>query len=160
MSNKADLEQDILSEPLTYSAEAYISAEYARAEGEKLWRKVWLQAGRVEDIPEVGSYLTFSILHDTILIVRASADTIKAYHNVCPHRGRRLIDTPEGDRNARGRRPQFVCGYHGWRYNLDGENTHIPHKEDWQGALTGECAGLQRGQCRHLGWLDLDQHGP
>jgi phenylpropionate dioxygenase-like ring-hydroxylating dioxygenase large terminal subunit len=159
MSNKADLEQDILSEPLTYSAEAYISAEYARAEGEKLWRKVWLQAGRVEDIPEVGNYLTFSILHDTILIVRASADTIKAYHNVCPHRGRRLIDTPEGERNARGRRPQFVCGYHGWRYNLDGENTHIPYKEDWQGALTAECAGLKKVNVDTWGgwiWINMD----
>ena len=40
----------------------------------KLWRKVWLQAGRVEDIPEVGNYITFNVLHDTILIVRAAAD--------------------------------------------------------------------------------------
>ncbi len=51
--------------------EAYISEDYARAERDKLWRKVWLQAGRVEDLPEVGSYITYDILDDSVLIIRA-----------------------------------------------------------------------------------------
>lgn len=148
-----------LSEAVTYSAEAYISPQYARAERDKLWRKVWLQAGRVEEIPEVGNYLSYDILDDTVLIVRSAADTIKAYHNVCPHRGRRLVDAPEGGRNASGRRKQFVCGYHGWRFNLDGENTHILHKEDWKGALSDQCSGLQKVSVDTWGgwvWINLD----
>ncbi|MFD2135303.1 Rieske 2Fe-2S domain-containing protein [Novosphingobium resinovorum] len=60
---------------------------------DKLWRKVWLQAGRVEDIPEVGDFITFDIVHDSVIVVRASADEIHAFHNVCPHRGRKLVDT-------------------------------------------------------------------
>ena len=49
---------DELTEPVTIPVEAYISEEYVRAERDKLWRKVWLQVGRVEEIPEVGSFLT------------------------------------------------------------------------------------------------------
>ena len=90
--------------------EAYISEAYARAERDKLWRKVWLQAGRVDDLPHVGSYVTYDILDDSVLIVRTATDRIKAYHNVCTHRGRKLIDTPAGQRNARGQKMAFVCG--------------------------------------------------
>src|ERR1700740_1028292 len=50
--------------------EAYISEDYARAERDKLWRKVWQQVGRVEEIPEVGNYLTYDIAGGSILVVR------------------------------------------------------------------------------------------
>src|SRR5262245_30715309 len=72
-----------LSEPVTIGVEAYVSEDYARAERDKLWRKVWLQAGRVEEIPNVGDFLTYKILDDSILIVRTAADHISAYYNVC-----------------------------------------------------------------------------
>lgn len=89
-----------LPTPVIVGVEAYISEEYARTERDKLWRKVWLQAGRLEDIPEVGNYITYDILDDSVLIVRTAPDTVKAYYNVCSHRGRRLVDTPKGARNA------------------------------------------------------------
>ena len=84
-----------LSKPMMIGAEAYISENYARAERDKLWRKVWLQVGRVEELPEVGSYLTYDILDDSIIVVRTGPAEFKAHHNVCMHRGRRLVDTPE-----------------------------------------------------------------
>src|SRR3546814_18568618 len=59
-----------ISEPVVIPVEAYISEDYARAERDKLWRKCWLQAGRVEDLPETGSYITYEILDDSVLIVR------------------------------------------------------------------------------------------
>jgi phenylpropionate dioxygenase-like ring-hydroxylating dioxygenase large terminal subunit len=161
MSNPADVGQDALSEPVTFPVEAYTSEAYARAERDKLWRKVWLQAGRVEEVPDIGCYLTYDILDDSILIVRTAPDTIRAYHNVCAHRGRRLVDTPAGARNASGKRQQFVCGFHGWRYNLDGDNTHILHKEDWQGALPDNCSGLQSVNIDTWGgwiWINMDPH--
>ena len=157
MSN--DSTKEFLSEAVNIPVEAYLSEDYARAERDKLWRKVWLQAGRVEEIPNVGDYLTFEILDDSVIIIRTSADSIKAYHNACPHRGRKLIDVQKGTRNAKGRRNQFICGFHGWRFNLDGENTHIPHKEDWQGALSEECTNLSSV---HLdtwgGWLWINMN--
>ena len=89
-------------EPVLCPVEAYVSEEYARAERDKLWRKVWQEAGRVEDISNVGDYITYDILDDSILIVRTAPDQIRAYHNVCQHRGRRLVDTPAGAHSARG----------------------------------------------------------
>jgi nitrite reductase/ring-hydroxylating ferredoxin subunit len=124
-----------LEEPVTYPVEAFVSPEYARAEADRLWSRVWQVAGRVEEIPKPGDYITYEIGEDSILIVRTAATSIKAYHNVCPHRGRRLIDTPPGENRACGNRKAFVCGFHGWTYNLDGKNTYVLDKEDWKGVL-------------------------
>jgi phenylpropionate dioxygenase-like ring-hydroxylating dioxygenase large terminal subunit len=124
-----------LEEPVTYPVEAFVSPEYARAEADRLWSKVWQVAGRVEEIPKPGDYITYEIGEDSILIVRTAPGAIKAYHNVCAHRGRRLIDTPPGENRACGNKKAFVCGFHGWTYNLDGKNTYVLDKEDWKGVL-------------------------
>ena len=148
-----------LEAPVTYPVEAYISEEYAKAERDKLWRKVWLQAGRVEEIPEVGDYITYEILDDSVIMVRNESGSISVFHNVCPHRGRRLVDVPAGQRNARGKRKSFFCGYHGWRFNTKGENTHIPFVEDWQGGLAGGCSDLTPVKFDTWGgwiWINLD----
>jgi phenylpropionate dioxygenase-like ring-hydroxylating dioxygenase large terminal subunit len=166
MSKTAELEVETaaptdeqLPAPQSHSAEAYISEDYARAERDKLWRKVWLQAGRVEDIPEVGNYLTYDILYDSILIVRAAPDAIKAYYNVCSHRGRRLVDTPKGARNARGKQMKFVCGFHSWTYDLEGKCTYIMDKDDWQGKLTHERTRLGKVKVDTWGgfiWISMN----
>ncbi len=148
-----------LVEPVVIPVEAYTSEEYARAERDKLWRKVWLQVGRLEDLTEVGSYITFEILDDSIVVVRTAADKIKTFHNVCPHRGRRLVDTPAGERNGCGKKKMFICAYHGWRFDLDGNNTHIPQKDDWQGCLTAENTHLSEVKHDTWGgwiWVNMD----
>jgi phenylpropionate dioxygenase-like ring-hydroxylating dioxygenase large terminal subunit len=148
-----------LEAAVTIGADAYISPEYARAERDLLWRKVWLQAGRIEDIPEVGNFITYDILDDSILVVRSAPDEIKAYYNVCAHRGRRLVDTPEGARNARGSKMNFVCGFHSWTYNLDGRCTFIREQDHWQGALNDENTRLGVVKCDTWGgwvWINLD----
>ena len=148
-----------LSEPLTIGVEAYLSQDYARAERDKLWAKTWQQVGRVEELPKVGDYLTYDILEDSIIVVRTGPDTFRAYYNVCSHRGRRLLDTPAGKRDARGRGRQFVCGFHGWRYNLEGENTHIPEKDDWQCKLTDDKIRLKDVKVDTWGgwiWINMD----
>jgi len=150
-ANVAEELAEDFSLPVTIGVEAYISEEYARAERDKLWRKVWQQVGRIEEIPEVGSYLTYDILDDSILVVRTAPDKIRAYYNVCSHRGRRLVDTPKGAKGACGKQGHlFVCGFHGWRYNLDGECTHVPNKEDWKAALPDERTRL--GEVK-VGWV-------
>src|SRR3954451_4936539 len=108
-----------LSDPVTIGVDAYISEDYARAERDKLWRKVWQQVGRVEEIPEVGNFITYDVLDDSIVVVRTAPDKLSAYYNVCAHRGRRLVDCPQGAKNACGKRKLFVCGFHGWRFDLN-----------------------------------------
>ena len=63
-------------ELLIFGAEAFTSEEYAKAEPENLWRKVWQHACREEDIPEVGDYVAYDICDDTILVVRSAPDRI------------------------------------------------------------------------------------
>ena len=152
-----------LSKPMTIGVEAYISEDYARAERDKLWRKVWQQVGRVEELPEVGSYLTYDILDDSIIVVRTGqneSDGFRAHHNVCMHRGRRLIDTPEGAKNACGRtRKSFVCGFHGWTYGLDGACIHIREQQDWREALTPDNTHLRPVKVDTWGgwlWINMD----
>lgn len=148
-----------LEDPVTIGVEAYISEDYARAERDRLWRKVWQQAGRVEEIPEVGDFITYDILDDSIVIVRTAPDEIRAHYNVCVHRGRRLIDTPPGERNATGKRKAFVCGFHGWRYDLEGQCTHILQRQDWKGALTDARTHLGSVKVDIWGgwiWINLD----
>jgi nitrite reductase/ring-hydroxylating ferredoxin subunit len=140
--NIANISVEDLAEPLTYPVEAFLSPEYAAAEADRLWAKVWQMAGRVEEIPEVGSFITYQIGDESILIVRAAPERIKAFYNVCPHRGRRLVDTPRGDNQACGKRQRFVCGFHGWTFNLEGKNTFVLDSQDWKGALNEQRTSL------------------
>lgn len=150
MMREAICDRIDLERPLVIPPEAYVSAEYAAAEQECLWRKVWLQAGRIGGLREIGDFVTYDIGTDSVIIVKSADDALSAYHNVCPHRGRRLVDIPEGQRNASGTRKSFICGFHGWTFGLDGANTYVPHEEDWQGSL---CAGRSDlGQVRVDDW--------
>jgi len=128
MSEANEVLSDALSEPVTYGVEPFVSEAYARAEGERLWPKVWQHACRVEEIPKVGDFVTYDILDDTILIVRSAPDQISAFYNVCAHRGRRLMD-------GCGHVTHLHCRYHAWQYDLTGENIRVLDREDWGGAL-------------------------
>jgi len=159
MNKPTDISQNLGSEPVIGSVEAYVSSDYARAERDLLWRKVWQQVGRVEEIPEVGNYLTYEILDDSLLIARTAPDTIKAFYNVCSHRGRKLIDVPPGAKNARGKKTQFICGFHAWRYNLDGQCTFVAEMDDWQGTLDEGRTRLGEVKVDTWGgwiWINLD----
>ena len=154
---------DQLEVPACIGPEAYISADYARAEGDRLWSKVWLQAGRLEDTPEPGDFVTFDIQDDSVLIVRGDNGDIRAFYNVCPHRGRRLVDIPKGQRNARGNRLNFVCGFHAWTFDRAGQCTYITERENWQGALTDEDTRLGPVRCDTWGgwvWITMNPEAP
>jgi phenylpropionate dioxygenase-like ring-hydroxylating dioxygenase large terminal subunit len=127
---------------VTYGTEAFLSKDYAEAEKELLWPKVWQMAGREEDIPNIGDFLTYDIADESIIIIRTATDTIKAFYNVCAHRGRQLINSPRDQNGVRGKRRNFVCGFHGWTYDLDGKNTYILDEDDWHGALNADCTSL------------------
>ncbi|MCJ2187085.1 aromatic ring-hydroxylating oxygenase subunit alpha [Novosphingobium beihaiensis] len=180
MNKPETLVSDDLSEALTYPAEAFTSREYAEAEPERLWSKVWQQAGRVEELKHVGDYITYNICHDSILIVRDTPTTLKAFHNVCPHRGRRLagnntgggpktVAQDTGAHSARGNKLKFGCNYHAWTFGMDGHAAYIPDSEDWNGAVGSPgayaaCTSLTPVQVDTWGgwiWINMDlEAGP
>jgi phenylpropionate dioxygenase-like ring-hydroxylating dioxygenase large terminal subunit len=107
-------------------ANRYTSPDIFELEKQRLWPRIWHIACREEELPHVGSYVTYEILDESIIIVRTQPDEIRAYYNVCQHRGRRLVNP------GRGLTRGFVCGFHGWKWNLEGENIHVFHEEEWK----------------------------
>jgi phenylpropionate dioxygenase-like ring-hydroxylating dioxygenase large terminal subunit len=105
--------------------DAYFSHEYVALEAERLWPRVWQVACREEELKEVGDYVTYEVAHDSIIVVR-TAEGLRAHHNTCQHRGRKLTE-------GCGKANQFRCKYHGWRWNLDGSLGAVLDHEDWNG---------------------------
>jgi phenylpropionate dioxygenase-like ring-hydroxylating dioxygenase large terminal subunit len=89
-----------------YVPAADYSPEFHRKEIELLWPRVWQPASRLEEIPEVGDYVNYEIGEESILVLRSAPGTVKAFYNVCPHRGRRLRDDERGNVGI------IFCGYH------------------------------------------------
>ena len=100
------------------SAERYFSRAWHDREVEKIWRKCWQLACRVEEIPEPGDQLVYEIVDDSLLVVRTGDGAIKAYVNSCLHRGT-LLRTEPG--NAR----QIRCPFHGWTWSLEIGRAHV-----------------------------------
>lgn len=125
-----------IEEPVRLSREPYVSSAYARDEQDLLWRKVWQFACREEEIPRIGDYYTYEILEQSVIVIRTGEDEVRAFHNACRHRGRRLT------RDC-GRATHFHCPYHGWQWNLQGDNLHVLDREDWRGRLDDEALRLR-----------------
>ena len=95
------------------SIERYFSKDWHDREVEKIWRKTWQLACRVEDIPELGDHVLYEIVHDSLIVTRTAPGEIRAYVNSCLHRGTML-------RTEGGCVKQFRCPFHGWTWNVDG----------------------------------------
>jgi phenylpropionate dioxygenase-like ring-hydroxylating dioxygenase large terminal subunit len=131
--------------------EEYLSGDFAALEDGELWPRVWQVACHLTEIPEVGNYVTYDIGDDSVIVVR-DEDGLKAYHNVCPHRGRPLAD-------GSGKVKEFRCGYHGWRFDLDGNNTFVLDEEDWGGTLCRADLKLHEVKVDSWGgwaWINMD----
>ncbi len=92
-----------------YTSEAVFEADFKQVIGKK-----WIVAGHVSRIPNKGDYFLFRIGAEQIIVIRENADSIRAFFNVCRHRGS-TICTAE-----RGNAPRLVCPYHAWTFGLDG----------------------------------------
>jgi phenylpropionate dioxygenase-like ring-hydroxylating dioxygenase large terminal subunit len=104
-------------------ASRYTSPEFMRLEWERMWTKVWLLGGRLIDIPEAGDFIVTEIGPESILIVRQADGSVRAFYNVCQHRGNRLAECGLG---SAGATRSFRCQYHHWEYHLDGSYRRIP----------------------------------
>jgi phenylpropionate dioxygenase-like ring-hydroxylating dioxygenase large terminal subunit len=130
----------------------FLDRAFHELEKEHLWPKVWQNACRLEEIPNVGDYTVYDIIDDSVVVVRSGEDEVRAFHNVCPHRGTLLV---EGNGNAK----QFVCSFHGWRFGVDGRNIKVIDRQDWGGCLSREDTDLTPVQAGVWGgwvWINMD----
>lgn len=106
------------------SLDRYTSPAFAALENERLWGDVWQMACRLEHIPDVGDHLLYEVAELSLIIVRTGADSVKAFHNACLHRGTSLVDGP-------GNAAFFKCPFHGFSWSIDGTFRGMPASWDF-----------------------------
>ena len=104
--------------------EAYTSQEWFDKEMKHIFSKTWQFAGLVEDVAEPGDYISVQAGLNNIFIVKGRDQRLRAFHNMCRHRGTQLLRAVGKGKKA------ITCPYHDWTYSLEGKLVSIPKKEE------------------------------
>ena len=113
----------------------YSDPEFFAAEAARVMRPSWQVVCHVSDVPHVGDWHTLDFLGENILVIRGEDETVRAFANVCRHRGSRLVD------GASGCARKLICPYHAWTYELDGRLSGVPGRREYP-MLDMDKAGL------------------
>ncbi len=112
---------------LSLPAWIYRDPEFFEAEKARVLRAAWQIVCHVSDVPAAGDWHTLDYLGESILVVRGEDAQVRAFTNVCRHRGSRLVD------GSSGCAKKLVCPYHAWTYGLDGRLTGLPGRSQYPG---------------------------
>jgi phenylpropionate dioxygenase-like ring-hydroxylating dioxygenase large terminal subunit len=104
----------------------YVDPGFLALEHERLWSRVWQLACREEEVAEPGDVAPYDIGDESVVVARTADGSVRAFHNVCLHRGTRLVDAPGGVADGTVR-----CPFHGWRYALDGRCVEVVDAADF-----------------------------
>ena len=116
---------DIVNRPI-YKAhglpnECYTSKDYTLIEREKIFENKWTVIGVASSLPNIGDVKPFNLLGLPLFLIRNKKNQIKVFHNVCSHRGVKLVNKKGNIRNV------IRCPYHSWSYTSDGKLIVTPH---------------------------------
>ena len=119
------------TEPISF--EDSISPQHYELECKAIFERSWLNVGRVEQLPKKGSYFTKEIAaaRTSVILVRAGDGQVRAFHNICRHRGNKLLWDDHPQEEVSGVCRQFVCKYHAWRYSLEGDLTFVQQESEF-----------------------------
>jgi len=134
----------------------YVDQRYFDLEIEHIWRKSWLLASHIDEVPEPGCYRLWDNAGQPVVITHTEAGEIKAFYNTCSHRGAPVV-TEEFGQSRR-----LTCSYHGWSYNHDGELKGLRNPEDFTN-LDMSCRGLKPVRCERFGnliFVNFDPEAP
>ena len=106
----------------TLPGKYYTSEEIFQLENKNIFTKQWLYSGHVSNLKKTGSYFLFNIGNESIIILRDQNEEVKAFYNVCRHRGTRLCSDSEGKFSK-----TIQCPYHAWTYDLQGNLLAAPN---------------------------------
>lgn len=147
-------------------AERYYSLTWMEQEKTRLWAKVWNWAGREEDVPNHGDFFTFKIGRESFIVIRGNDDKVRAFFNVCPHRGNRLVAEGSGYLQEK-----ISCPFHAWSFNFDGTIACVTDRETFRKEALARDMSLSEVRCEiwegfvfiNMDWDAkplLDQLGP
>jgi phenylpropionate dioxygenase-like ring-hydroxylating dioxygenase large terminal subunit len=131
----------LATSPVSYDDST--SPEHYELERDAIFRKTWLNVGRVEQLPGRGSFFTKELdaAKTSIIVSRNAEGELRAWHNICRHRGNKLVWSDYPREETSGVCRQFTCKYHGWRYDLDGKLQFVQQEDEFFG-LDKEKFGL------------------
>jgi choline monooxygenase len=109
--------------PTRVSAERYYSPAFAQLEVQRMWPKVWQVACTVDHVAEPGDYFEYRCGPYSVLIIRGDDGVLRAFQNVCRHRGNSLCAGAGSDLR------ELRCGYHGWTWDLSGTLKRVPNRK-------------------------------
>ncbi len=92
----------------------YVAREVFEADLARIFHRHWIFAGYAFQVARPGDFFTYKVGTELVIVVRDRAGEIRAFHNVCRHRGSRICKTEQGNAH------RLVCPYHRWTYELDG----------------------------------------
>ena len=146
---------EVVNKPIAESRglpnECYMCDEYTKIEKKKLFEEKWSAIGVASSTPNPGDIRPFDLLDIPLIVLRDKNNRIRVFHNVCSHRGFKLVQQSE-------KLKKFIrCPYHSWSYDLEGELISTPHiggvgkhkLEDFDKS----CNGLK--EVRSYVWMDL-----
>jgi phenylpropionate dioxygenase-like ring-hydroxylating dioxygenase large terminal subunit len=126
-----DIERDLasirrpLEEATTLPGRFYHDPAIHREELQRIFTSMWLCVGREEEVADPGDFLTRSVGTESVMVVRDAEGEVRAFHNVCRHRGSRILTETSGKGLTR-----LQCPYHAWTYELHGALRVAPHMEE------------------------------
>jgi phenylpropionate dioxygenase-like ring-hydroxylating dioxygenase large terminal subunit len=132
--------------PISYADSVY--PEHYELEREAIFKKTWLNVGRVEQLPKNGSYFTRELdsAGFSVLISRDNDGEVRAFHNICRHRGNKLVWNEVPQEETSGFCRAFTCKYHAWRYDLKGDLQFVQQEDEFFNLDKGKF-GLKPVRC-------------
>ena len=112
---------------LTLPEKYYVSDEMFAREKQRIFNNKWTCVGHHNRIPDPGDYFVQELFGESLIILRDKERKVRAFYNVCRHRGTRICEAAEGKFSG-----SIQCSYHAWTYNLDGKLIGAPFMKDVQ----------------------------
>ena len=104
----------------------YVDPRFFELELQHVWRKSWLLAAHIDELPEPGCFLLWENAGQPVVLVHAESGDINAFYNTCSHRGAPVVT------EMSGKKKRLTCSYHGWSYSHDGDLVAIRDPEDFR----------------------------
>ena len=145
---------DLAETPLENEAKVYTDPDRLALERREIFLKVPLIAGCSQDIPNPGDILLFDELGRSIIVLRGGDGHVRAFFNMCPHRGTRLIDA----RGSCGKthRTVLTCPFHAWCFDLEGNLVAMPGRDGFSGIALPRLTAVPAAEAHGLIFLSLD----
>ena len=135
--------------------ERYYSKNFFKQEFDQMWSKVWLLLGRESEMANPGDWQREDVGPESILMVRQEGGEVKAFYNICQHRGNQLVSEEKG--HVR----RFVCRYHAWAFSTDGELVYAQDAENFRDGNPCGKLKLKELPCETFAgfiWVNMDHN--